>query len=123
MTQLSEHRFAGDQRRSGFVTDRGLASGGDVVQHIAILPFQCGYDRHRAFDKAATPLALCPETALAPQDAGPHGSFPRVIGGLHAFGLYEDPQRILEPQNVATRARCSVWSQLTALRSRSPTRV
>jgi len=106
MTQLSEHRFAGDQQRSGFVTESGLASAGDVVQHIAILPFQCSHDRHHAFDEAAAALALCPETALAPRNAGPHGAFRRAIGGLHLFGLYEDLQRMLELHNVATRARC-----------------
>ncbi len=120
MTQLRAHRFAGDQRSSVFVPSGDLASSADDLQHGAISPSQCGYVRHSAFDKAATPPAWCTQTALVPQYAGPNSLLRRFIGGRHTPGLRENPQRILDPQNVASHARRLTLHRLHARLPESP---
>ena len=71
-----------------------------------MLLFQGGGNRHNAFGKAATGLALSAETALTPQDTGTNLSFGQVIGGVDPFNLHESPQRGFAFEDVTTSTGC-----------------
>ena len=69
-----------------------------------MLLFQSGDNRHNAFGKATSSLALGAEAVLAPKYTGTDLPFTQIVGRFYAFDAYECPQGLLSFEDVAASA-------------------
>ena len=93
------------EQRGGLSTPVGCITGiSKIIQDVAMLLFQSSDDRHNAFDKATTVLALRTETAFAPKDSGTDLTFGQVIGWFYPFDMHEGPQRCFSFEDITASA-------------------
>src|ERR1022692_670924 len=76
-----------------------------VVQHILALELARLYHRQDPLHKATARLARAAETPPAPQYRQTQQTLHKVIRWFDAFGLYERPERSLQPQHVLAKGR------------------
>jgi hypothetical protein len=78
-----------------------VASGGDIIEDVAILQTQRGDDGQNALNETATIVAVGPKAPLSPKDGVTDGSFGSVVGGLDAVDENKGPQRGPHLKNAA----------------------
>jgi len=76
------------QRWRGTASGSGLASFGQIVEHISLLLPQSDDNGQDTFDKSAAVFTLGPEAASAPNHASAQGSLSRVVRWLRAVILF-----------------------------------
>ena len=88
------------ERRAAKTSGSGLASLGEIVEHITLLLSQCDHNGQDALDKLTAVFTLRTETASAPNHASAQGPLNGVVGWFHTFTLHKSPQRLLDFENI-----------------------